>query len=103
MDVEGTGRISTKKIEEHLQNSGLYSSTLSQALRALCKKLNGSEVDGSLSCSKFMNWLGRSYNPITTAAMKLRYGSIISNCMNVKMNWVGGDAFMLMRPTLTDS
>ncbi len=88
MDLEGTGRISTKKIEEHLQNSSFYSSTLSQALNALCKKMNGSEIDDSLSCSRFMNWLGRPYNPIATASMKLRYYSstISIACMHVKMN-----------------
>ncbi len=73
MDVEGTGRISSKKIEEHLRDSGLYSLPLSRALKVLCNKMDYSQVDGSLSLSKFMNWLGRSYNPVATAAMKLRY------------------------------
>ncbi len=74
MDIEGTGRISRNKIEEHLRNSGVYSLPLSRALKALSKKLNyDSEVDGSFSLSKLTNWLGISYDPVTAAATKLRY------------------------------
>ncbi len=90
MDIEGTDRISTNKIEEHLQNSGVYSSPLSQALKALSKKLNDdSEVDGRFSLSKLMNWLGRSYNPVIAAAMKLRYVVIIISSALVSINCVG--------------